>query len=389
MTRIAIPTLPVEIMDKIVLTTGDARVAHALKDKISQYALNRIEKNILIYGDVQGGKTNEILKYIKETNGIKVLVIQNSLLVLTQYVQRLKSQKIDYQIISKETTEITKDVVLILNNKYRYSYFSDFEKDMKYILMLDESDQTINACPLKKSKNVYKTIHITATPFNKMLYDRCIKVPLPTVSIDGKVPKNAKYYGINDLNVEFNYIEDDDEFIEKFLEDSEGIMLINKYLYVGQMTHCAKTISEKFKHIPIVLLTSERKLYLHNNTFKNDLDRRRGFKNIKHKSISKIIDSLKDYKHIIFIANRLSNRGLSYVSSDYSRHLTWQITKVKSSVTNFLQSLRILGIYKSENPLNLRLVISDTSDKLFYKHVRFIENFDVEKKMVYNNNLQL
>jgi hypothetical protein len=378
MTRIAIPKLPVEIMDKIVLTTGDARVAHALRDKISQYALNRIEKNILVYGDVQGGKTNEILKYIKKTYETKVLIIQNSLLVLNQYEQRLKSEKIDYQIIHKDTTEITKNVVLILNNRYRYSYFSNFEKDMKYILMLDESDQTINACPLKNSKNVYKTVHITATPFNKMHYDRCIKVP-----------KNANYYGINDLNVDFNYIENDDEYIENFLEESEGIMLINKYSYVAQMTDCAKTISKKFKNIPIVLLTSERKLYLHNNTFTKDFDRQRGFKKIKHKSISKIIDSLKDHKHIIFIANRLSYRGLSYVSSDYSRHLTWQITNVNSSVTNFLQSLRILGIYKSKTPLNLRLIISDKSDKLFNKHLRFIENFDIEKKMVYNNQPQL
>lgn len=358
-----IPKLPTEILDKIVLTTGDARVAHALRDKISQYALNRIEKNILVYGDVQGGKTAEILKYIKETRGKKVLVIQNSLLVLKQYENRLKTNKIDYQIISKDTTEITKDLILVINNKYRYSYFNQFEKDMKYILMLDESDQTMKSCPLKKNKNVYKTVHITATPFNKMLYDRCIKVP-----------KNANYYGINDVNIDFRQgTENDEEFVEKFLETSEGMMLINKYSYIGQMTHCAKSISEKFKNIPIVLLTSEKKMYLNNK-----------ITNVKSKSIAKIIDSLKDHKHIIFIANRLSYRGLSYVSSDYTRHLTWQITKVKSNVTNFLQSLRIFGIYKSEKPLDLKLIISDSNEKLFHKHMRFIENFDVEQKMVYN-----
>lgn len=55
-----IPKLPVEIMDKIVLRTGDVRIAHILRDQISQYALKRINKNILIYGYIQGGKTNEI-----------------------------------------------------------------------------------------------------------------------------------------------------------------------------------------------------------------------------------------------------------------------------------------------------------------------------------------
>jgi hypothetical protein len=60
MQKMKISKLPVEIMDKIVLETGDARIAHILRDQISQYALNRIDKNILIYGNIQGGKTNEI-----------------------------------------------------------------------------------------------------------------------------------------------------------------------------------------------------------------------------------------------------------------------------------------------------------------------------------------
>ena len=94
-----IPRLPTEIMDEIVLYTGDPHVANVLKDKISQYVLDRIEKNILIYGNVQGGKTSEIINYINENKWCqKVLVIQNSLLVLKQYEQRLKSKNIDYQI---------------------------------------------------------------------------------------------------------------------------------------------------------------------------------------------------------------------------------------------------------------------------------------------------
>jgi len=60
MQKMNIPKLPVEIMDKIVLETGDIRIAHILRNQISQYTLNRIDKNILIYGDIQGGKTNEI-----------------------------------------------------------------------------------------------------------------------------------------------------------------------------------------------------------------------------------------------------------------------------------------------------------------------------------------
>ena len=364
MQKMNIPKLPVEIMDKIVLLTEDARIAHALKDKISQYALNRIEKNVLIYGDIQGGKTNEIIRYIRENElDTKILVIQNSLLVLSQYEQRFKSQNVDYQIIDKNTEKITKKLVLILNNKYRYSYFQKVEP-IKYILMLDESDQTILSCRLKTHVNVYKTIHVTASPFNKLLYDRYIKVQ-----------QNENYYGINDLNINLNNTDDEIKYVKKFTETETGIMLINKYSYVGQMTECAKKLSDEFTNIPIVLLTSEKILFLHKNK-----------KIIKHKSITKIIDTLKEYPHIIFIANRLSNRGLSYVSSDYSRHLTWQITKIRANVTSFLQSLRILGIYnnKDNKKLNLQLVIGECEEKLFEKHLKFINNFDVEKKMMYN-----
>lgn len=105
---------------------------------------------------------------------------------------------------------------------------------------------------------------------------------------------------------------------------------------------------------------------------------------VKQKSISKIIDSLQEHKHIIFIANRLSNRGLSYVSSDYTRHLTYQITRVRTSITSFLQSLRILGIYNCKDNLNLELVINDHEEKLFKKHVKFLNNFDIEEKMLKN-----
>ena len=364
--KMKLPRLPVEIMDEIVILTGDARVADALKNHISQYALDRIEKNILIYGDVQGGKTNEIIKYINENETRqKILIIQNSLLVLKQYEQRFKLSNIDYQVVDKNTKMINKKLVLILNNKHRYDYFKKIEP-LNYILMLDESDQTINSCSIKKSKSVRKTVYITATPYDKTLYDRCIKVP-----------ENANYYGINDLNVTLNSADDNIASVEKFLETKTGIMLINKYSYVGQMTYWAEKLSNEFKNIPVVLLTSEKVRYLNVGSGNNK-------KYIKQKSISKIIDSLKEYPHIIFIANRLSNRGLSYVSSDYTRHITCQITRIRANVSSFLQSLRILGIYKSKEVQNLELVIDDHEEKLFEKHLKFINKFDIEKKLIFN-----
>lgn len=359
LSKMKLPSLPVEIMDMIVLWSGDASVAHALRDRISQYALDRIEKNVLIYGEVQGGKTRAIIDYIRENEfRKKVLVVQNSLFVLKQYEQRLKSESIKYQVVTSKMEGLTENLVIILNNKYRYNYFREHEPD-NYILMLDESDQTINACPLKSSKYVRKTVHITATPFSSTKYDRCIVVP-----------RHADYYSVEDLTICPTYTDDNKEIVENFLEEKTGIMLINKYSYIGEMQHCAETLSRDFPHIPVVLLTSEKKMYLYN-----------GVKILKHLSISKIIDYLRDFKHIIFIANRLANRGLSYVSSDYTRHLTCQVTKIKSSVTMTLQSLRILGIYNSKKILNLQLYVMDDQVELFEKQLRFLKSFDINTKL--------
>ena len=60
-----LPILPIEIMDMIVLWTGDHSVADSLRDRISQYALDHIEKNILIYGEVQGDKKRVHFSAIK------------------------------------------------------------------------------------------------------------------------------------------------------------------------------------------------------------------------------------------------------------------------------------------------------------------------------------
>jgi hypothetical protein len=146
-------------------------------------------------------------------------------------------------------------------------------------------------------------------------------------------------------------------------------MLINKYLYEIEMQTCAANLSKLHPTVPIVLLMSNKKLFLNGKV-----------KILRNISINKIIDNLSNNNHIIFIANRLSNRGLSYVSSDYKRHLTHQITKVKAKTTNFLQSLRILGIY--QNKPKLTLVINKKDKQRFQKHLEFVTSFDPDTLLI-------
>lgn len=356
---------PTEIIEQIVLETGELRIADIFKKYISSYVYDQLEKNILIVGNVQSGKTKEIIKYInKEKDAFKVLVLQNSKLILNQYINRFKNEKIQFQVITKDTKIINKKLVILINNFHRYAHFQKIN-NQKYILMIDEADMCINTCPLQG----YKNVHITATPYNfsakkTVEYNRIIHVE-----------KNDNYYHFDRLNV---HIKDNIvEIINDFLNtDDNGMLLINRYASVNEMKNIAYNLSLFLytsslylnkQPVPIILLTSEKKYYL--NHVCNKLP-----KNI---SVSQIIDMFKEYKHVIFIANRLANRGVSFVSSDYSRHLTHQVSSFKSTVANFIQSIRLLGIYKN-NP-HLNLYITSYCEK-FISHPYLYSQYNIDSQ---------
>ena len=76
--------------------------------------------------------------------------------------------------------------------------------------------------------------------------------------------------------------------------------------------------------------------------------------------ISEVLQILKDdpeysHTHISIISGNLASRGISFVSSDYSIHLTDQYFHPSKSShgENILQSLRILGCYTDNNKLTL------------------------------------
>lgn len=342
--------LPVELMDKIVKYTSCNLVSRALTGHISSSLSEKMDRTVLIYGTVQGGKTKEIVNCLKNKefkDEIKVLVIQNSLLVLEQYKQRLEKEKINFQVVTKNTTKLTCKVILILGNSFRYRYFLSMEPE-RYVLLLDEADLTLKNCPLKKA---YKTFHITATPFSSqpIVYDRIIKLK-----------EDPNYYGLTKLNVEQYTINS----VEEFSSTKKGMLLINNIVYVNDMKIHALELSAKYPSIPVILLTSVKTLYLNHIPIEI----------AKKHSISKIIDSLHRFNHVIFIANRLSNRGLSYVSSDFSRHLTHQISKVGGNITNFIQKLRILGIYKDN--VKPKLIVDNL--ERFEKYLNFVEGFSTD-----------
>ena len=343
-------------MGEIIRFTGDCVVLEELREYLDPTDYIDIvlhKRRILIYGQVQSGKTAAILEAIQKPvydKLQKIIVIQNSLLVLNQYQQRLKDAGITYQVIKKNTRNLASDVLILMNNKARYAKYckltaSNTATPPKYVLFMDECDSYYKGThPL--AKNAVHEYYITATPRNKQYMTPGF---FHTVE---RIPASSEYKGMHHIDIEYS----DSPVIsvvEKFTREiPTGMLLINAYRYIAEMECVGRMLSYHYEEIPIVLLNSERKIFYRGKTMV-----------LKYMSIAAIIDRLKSLPHVIFISNRMSLRGLSYCSSDYTRHLTHQYSNFSDgiTITNSLQRMRLLGKYGDDTPLKLIVPTSNES----------------------------
>ena len=312
--------LPQDTLDLIAMFSGSYMVIRTLKTTPS---ITFHQKNVsLVYGQVQSGKTSMIFNLIQQSTLHCVLIIQNSLIVLQQYKQRLATQHISYSTVYQYNPSAK--VTILMNNSHQYRKYIP---PLHFSLIMDESDLTRHNPLIPLSTNQF---HVTATPFRyKPIFDRIICITPP-----------EDYYGIekvNYLNKPYDEqgMTDYVHIVEDFTANDGGILLISEFNYVSEMHSQARVLSLKFD-LPILVLSTQKKIY------------RRGKSNIvSENNISKIIDSIPN-KHIIVIANRMANRGLSFTSSDFKIHITHQVFGKLLSITSFLQKSRIFGVYKDQ-----------------------------------------
>jgi len=310
---------------------------------------------MLLYGQVQSGKTAKIMDFITKfkTDKLKILIIQNNTLMLNQYVKTLSQRGITYKIIEPNYMihHYNREQVLItINNKYRLSTLNDFiryNNIANYSLILDESDQylsRIHTNPVFKMST--DTLHVTATPFiygKKFEIDKIIKIrPKSNYIGMNQVKINTIKLNIADTNVNPMLITQIKGIIEMqiinivnqdFFTVKEGLMLINCFTKVADMRHLASTLTVQYKNIPIIVFSTKTYMYLDGM-----------LKRItKVKNIQRFTDEFANVSHAIFIAGRLSNRGINYTNTTYSRCITHQISLGNGDYTSFIQKCRIFG----------------------------------------------
>lgn len=326
----------------------------------------------LIYGQVQSGKTHKIMNYIKhyKRDYTKILIIQNSILILKQYIINLMKNNITFKIINKTSVKDTynnEQVLITLTNKFRINYLMKYLKTNKYIiknycLVLDESDQYIKRISkyslFKEAKNI---LHVTATPFvfnKKFMLDNMS-------SIDIK----ENYIGINNVDItEIQVIKITEQhsyftrlkecvysiIANDFMLKQEGIMLITCFNKILDMKGEAGRISLIHPKAIVIVISSVIGVYI------NGVLRMK----IKNKNLQKLFDHFRG--HVILIANRLSNRGFNYTNSTYTKHLTHQISVSSDDHTNFLQKCRIFGLRPTDSVKPMLYCIVNKAEHIGY-----------------------
>jgi len=134
---------------------------------------------------------------------------------------------------------------------------------------------------------------------------------------------------------------------EDFIQKKEGIMLITCFRFVSEMKSEAIRISNRYSKSIVLVISSNIYAYRNGIIYITQ----------KNKNLQSLFNKFNG--HIILIANRLTNRGINYTDTTYTKYITHQISLSSNNHTSFLQKCRIFGIRPEKvNPI-LYCIIND------------------------------
>ena len=352
---------------------------------------------LALIGDVQSGKTNEEILYCFNSinNKIPVIfIVRNIKADQLQLCNRIREYNININVSILRGTKVLEflksiGILIVLCNKDQLRVTCKFLEQYgnEYNVCIDEVDFSIKTkngtsltdVYLTKIKNNAKNIlGATATPFALFSTEKKMVVK--------KLHPSNKYHGINSLNVQHvasdirNFAESDTiaitEIYDALLAKERAFILHSvtkkKELHTNIMHHLA----EKYPSFTVLTYNGDGISLMSNNRpslpftkkvsanmYGQIINKYYFIDNVhffQNWAISEVLQLLVDdpvYKHthISVISGHLASRGISFVSSDYSLHLTDQYFTAgkKTHGENYIQSLRILGCYSDSLPLTL------------------------------------
>ena len=382
-------------------------------------------KYLTLVGHVQSGKTNEEISYCYTSinNGFPVLFLTRNIkadqLQLSARISEFNktvANPLKVKILSHGSiSEIVKSmeqnyIIIFLCNRFQLKkikeiltiYTGDYnlcidEVDFSIKSKNNESESDYILSQIKKSAN--HILGATATPVAVFTTQKDMTKII-------KLKPNKRYHGIESLNIEFvdNYITNDprsdtvtiNQIYSNLLEKKSAFLLHSVTKKRKNHSSLMNYVSELFPTftyiiyngdgIQVLCKNRENKSFAKKisiNKYGQNINKYHNFENFFHffqnYSISEVLQLLVDdiyhkHTHISIISGHLASRGVSFVSSDYSLHLTDQYFNAGKQThgESYLQSLRILGCYNDNLPLTLWC--SERSWNRILQHNKLINN---------------
>jgi len=360
-------------------------------------------KYLTLVGHVQSGKTNEEISYIHASvnSGLPVIfLVRNIKADQLQLVSRImeynktKDLPLRVKILSQCTIEQIvkvlqqKQVIILLCNRFQLQKMKQvlqiYQGD--YNLCIDEVDFSIKTKNLESSsdylldqikKGANHILGATATPVAVFTTQRDVCKIV-------KLKSSKGYHGIESLNINLvdNCVSVDprsDQFTinqiySSLLQKDRAVLLhtvtkkrknqINLMNYISNIFPQFTYVIYNGDGIRVVcktkniLFTKSKTVNKYSQFILKYHVLENGDHFFENYSISEVLQLLVnqgDIKFISIIAGNLASRGISFVSTDYSLHLTDQYynSGLQTHGENYLQALRILGCYNDNLPLTL------------------------------------
>ena len=335
----------------------------------------------LLVGDVQSGKTAYEIKYCYESikNNIPVIfIIRNILADKLQLIERFKLSHESFSIKTIDDTNLFDQVgvIIILCNPLQLQKLSNTGYTGLYNLCIDEVDFSIKSKDFHTrtdryisllKKGAHSILGATATPFAVFSSERLLN----TVT---KLEPGNNYKGIHDIQI---------EYIEPVIIKNVNRFPVCDHCAIRRVySQCLKKdrcvllhtvvkekilqrilfdyLSLRWAPFTIVLYNGDGIIVYNGKSVPLLKTSKKYFFNenvhyFKNTAIAIVLQLIKDDTHISIISGQLASRGISFVSSDYTLHLTDQYfhPSKTSHGENLLQGLRILGCYNDSVPLTL------------------------------------
>ena len=359
-------------------------------------------EHILIAGDIQGGKLRIKLKIILHlllTKKMPVLLLFRNfntdyfqfLKRLTEFNEEQRSKglptiPVPYDILSQQDRlcDLFRGPALVLGlaNPKTFTIVQsclDDHRDLinRLCIIIDEADLVTFELREERTKtencldalfpNLYLLISVTGTPASILLCDKMSQIYV--------LEKAKNYYGIDRIkhhplepkrsskaNKQYEP-ELDKENLALIMQEILNLPSATLLLLPSRLTNEHKDVihflSQEYKNTSkdlIFMELNEKSVKVYNK-YATCIEEISG-KMMKAKPVGAIDKALQKYKtttHIVIVSGTLAGRGVSFVSSDYSRHLSHQYIagSPNTHLETGLQSVRLLGRYEDNPQLTL------------------------------------